>query len=335
MIRGQFFVKRVALIYKKRSSSYLQKRGMKRLILLFWFILLFLYSCQSKKGDGSFLPLTELQPLTLGMMPTLDGLPFHIAKTQGIYDSLGLNLTILSFNSANDRDAAFQTGKMDGMITDYPSAVVLQAIHHADLGFVLKNDGYFCFIVSKESNINQLEQLKEKNIAVSRNTVIEYATDQLLSKAGISLSEMNMPEIGQLPLRLQMLQYNQIDASLVSTQELGIDFTATAFSRKALNEKRKEIELLITGYNLGVDYIKMHPQKEWEQVLIEIGVPENLTGLIALPSYQKAKRPSAEGIDKAIQWLKENHRIPETYSERNLIDTTYIPTVSTIIQYQP
>lgn len=111
---------------------------MKRLILLFWFILLFLYSCQSKKGDGSFLPLTELQPLTLGMMPTLDGLPFHIAKTQGIYDSLGLNLTILSFNSANDRDAAFQARKMDGMITDYPSAVMLQAIHHADLGLVLK-----------------------------------------------------------------------------------------------------------------------------------------------------------------------------------------------------
>ena len=141
------------------------------------------YSCQRKKGESFFLPLPELQPLTLGMMPTLDGLPFHIAKTQGIYDSLGLDLTILSFNSANDRDAAFQTRKMDGMITDYPSAVALQAIHHTDLGFILKNDGYFCFIVSKESNINQLEQLKEKNIAVSRNTVIEYATDQLLSKS--------------------------------------------------------------------------------------------------------------------------------------------------------
>lgn len=41
---------------------------MKRPILFFWFILFFLYSCQSKKGDSSFLPLTELQPLTLGMM---------------------------------------------------------------------------------------------------------------------------------------------------------------------------------------------------------------------------------------------------------------------------
>ena len=282
---------------------------MKRPILFFWFILFFLYSCQSKKGDSSFLPLTELQPLTLGMMPTLDGLPFHIAKTQGIYDSLGLDLTILSFNSANDRDAAFQTRKMDGMITDYPSAVALQAIHHTDLGFILKNDGYFCFIVSKESNINQLEQLKEKNIAVSRNTVIEYATDQLLSKAGIKHAEINMPEIGQLPLRLQMLQYNQIDASFLPDPAASI-----------------------TGYNLGVDYIKMHPQKEWEQVLIEIGVPENLTGLVALPNYQKAKRPSAEAIDKAIHWLKENHRIPQTYSEKNLIDTTFIPTVSTIIK---
>ena len=42
---------------------------MKRPILLFCFILFFLCSCQSKKGDSLFLPLSELKPLTLGMMP--------------------------------------------------------------------------------------------------------------------------------------------------------------------------------------------------------------------------------------------------------------------------
>ena len=266
---------------------------MKRAALIFCILLFFLYSCQRKKGESVFLSSTELQPLTLGILPTLDGLPFHIAKAQGIYDSLGLDLTILSFNSAYDRDAAFQSKSMDGIITDYPSAVTQQAVHHTDLGIILKNDGYFCFIVSKESGINQLQELKEKNIAVSRNTIIEYATGQLLNKAGISQAEVNKPEIAQLPLRLQMLQYDQIDASflpdpaasiamnarhrsLISTQELGIDFTVTAFSRESINEKRREIELLITGYNLGIDYIKMHPQKEWKQVLIEIGVPENL-----------------------------------------------------------
>lgn len=68
---------------------------------------------------------------------------------------------------------------------------------------------------------------------------------------------MNKPEIAQLPLRLQMLQYDQIDASflpdpaasiamnarhrsLISTQELGIDFTVTAFSREAINEKEEK-----------------------------------------------------------------------------------------------
>ena len=323
---------------------------MKRAALIFCILLFFLYSCQRKKGESVFIPSTELQPLTLGMLPTLDGLPFHIAKARGIYDSLGLDLTILSFNSAYDRDAAFQFKSMDGMITDYPSAVTLQAIHHTDLGIILKHDGYFCFIVSKESGINQLQELKEKNIAVSHNTIIVFATGQLLNKAGISQAEVNKPEIAQLPLRLQMLQYDQIDASflpdpaasiamnarhrsLISTQELGIDFTVTAFSREAINEKRREIELLITGYNLGIDYIKMHPQKEWKQVLIEIGVPENLTGLIALPVYRKAERPSADALDKAVTWLKTNNRISQTYSEyKNLIDTTFTKTNSTTIK---
>ena len=312
---------------------------MKRAALIFCILLFFLYSCQRKKGESVFIPSTELQPLTLGMLPTLDGLPFHIAKAQGIYDSLGLDLTILSFNSAYDRDAAFQFKSMDGKITDYPSAVTLQAIHHTDLGIILIHDGYFCFIVSKESGINQLQELKEIYIAVSHNTIIEYATVLLVNKAGISQAEVNYPEIAQLPLRLQMLQYDQIDASflpdpaasiamnarhrsLISTQELGIDFPVTAYSREAIN-----------GYNLGIDYIKMHPQKEWKQVLIEIGVPENLTGLIALPVYRKAERPSADALDKAVTWLKTNNRIPQTYSGyKSLIDTTFIKTNSTTIK---
>ena len=47
------------------------------------------------------------------MMPTLEILPFYIAEKQGIYDSLGLDLTFLQFNSANDRDAAFLKGQLD------------------------------------------------------------------------------------------------------------------------------------------------------------------------------------------------------------------------------
>lgn len=314
---------------------------MKKPVLLFYALLSLFCSCKSNKGDNAIPPTAELQPLSLGMMLTLEGLPFYVAQRQQIYDSLGLELNLLPFNSANDRDAAFLNGQIDGMITDYPSVAVLQARHHSQLSFIMKNNGYFCFIVSKESRINRPEQQKQRNIAVSRNTIVEYATDQLLKNSEIRLTEVNLPEISQIPLRLQMLQYGQIDASflpdpfasiamnsghrsLVSTRELGIDFTGTAFSQKARSEKKEEIIRLIQGYNLGVKYIQSHPQKEWKQLLIELGVPESLTGLIVLPSYQPASLPDETDIQEAIQWLKVHRRIPESYKGEQLIDTTFI-----------
>lgn len=59
----------------------------------------------------------------------------------------------------------------------------------------------------------------------------------------------------------------------------------------------------------------------------------NLTGLIALPVYRKAERPSADALDKAVTWLKTNNRISQTYSGyKNLIDTTFTKTNSTTIK---
>lgn len=317
---------------------------MKQLLLLFIFSGITLTACTSgKKSAETDSRQEELQSLSLGVMPTMDALPFIVAQKQGIYDSLGLVLTLLRFNSANDRDAAFQSKQVDGTVTDYPSAAVMQS-RHTGLGIVMKNNGYFCFIVSKESKINNRKQLRERNIAVSRNTVVEYATDQLLTKAEIAYNEVNRPEIGQIPLRLQMLQYGQIDASflpdpfasmamnsghksLISTRELDINFTCTAFSHEALKQKRAEIGLLIKGYNIGVEYLRTHPLNDWKQILIEeIGVPEKLTGLIVLPPYEPAARPTARDITTAIAWLKEQGRIPATYLGENLVDTTFITT---------
>lgn len=314
---------------------------MKKTLFLFCILFLSLYSCKSNKGEVTILSEAELQSLSLGLMPTLEGLPFYIAEKKGIYDSLGLDLSFLRFNSANARDAAFLNRKMDGMITDYPSVIVLQAQHHSHISFIMRNNGYFCFITSKESRINRPQQLKQKNIAISRNTIVEYATDLLLRKSGLTLAEVNLPEISPIPLRLQMLQYGQIDASflpdpyasiamsnghrsLVSTQELRVNFTGTAFSEKAIMKKKEAIKLLVQGYNLGVEYIRSHPQKEWAQQLIELGVPENLTGLIAIPSYQTASLPSKSDIGEAVLWLKAHQRIPASYTDEQLIDTTFI-----------
>jgi len=49
----------------------------------------------------------QLPPLKIGAMSSMDYLPYVVAEKMGIYDSLGLEVEIVKFFSANDRDAAF------------------------------------------------------------------------------------------------------------------------------------------------------------------------------------------------------------------------------------
>lgn len=313
---------------------------MKKLLCILAILIVCLVSCRNEKKQEQPVITDQPQELSIGLMPTLDALPFLVAQKKGIYDSLKLDLTVKTYNSSSDRDAAFINNQIEGMTTDYISATMLSTIHNKPLKIILRNDGYFCFVVSKNSNIRKLEELKSKNIAISSNTIIEYATDQLLDKEGIDKGTVNKPEIGEIPLRMQMIEYGQIDASfipepmataamrsghktLISTQELKINLLVTAFSAKAIADKAEGIKRLVTGYNLGIDYIAKHPQKEIKQILIDMGIPDNLTGLILLPNYKKASLPSNLQIKSAIQWLKNKNKIPQAYSERNLIDTTF------------
>lgn len=310
---------------------------MKKTTIILCSLILFAFvSCKSKKEQHEV--YTDLQPLKLGAMSSMDYLPFVIAEKQGIYDSLGLDLSIVKFFSANDRDAAFQSGNVDGTVIDYTGATLQQA-NGIPLAIVMENNGYFHLITGRDSQIENPKDLKGKNIAVSRNTVIEYSTDQMLATVGLSATEVNKPEINKIPLRLEMLQNGQIDAtilpdpfatiaiqnghrSLITTKDLSISVTGTIFNQQALDNKRREIEVLIRGYNLGVEYIKTHPRSQWKDILVEdAGVPEPLTDHVILPQYKEAELPSAKDLELTLVWLKEKQLIPETYQGEHLIDT--------------
>ncbi len=274
-------------------------------------------------------------------MSSMDYIPFAVAQKQGVYDSLGLKLNFIRFFSANERDLAFRSGKIDGAITDLTGAITQQA-NGLKLKIVMKNDGIFYLIVKAESNIKALTDLRQTNIGVSENTVTEFSTDMALQSANILSVNVNKPEINKIPLRLEMLENGQIDASflpdpyatiakkeglksLTTTQKLGISATETIFSESAIKEKRKEIKALIQGYNLGVDYIKTHPQKKWNKVLADqCEVSESLAGQIPIPNYQQAKLPENKDIKASIIWLKIKQLIPENYNEKDLIDSSFV-----------
>lgn len=309
---------------------------------LFFLPLLLLACCTTKSNKRESNASKELQPLILGLMPSMDGLPFVIAQKQGFYDSLGIEVNFIKYYSPIERDAAFQSGSIDGAITDYSSAILLQAKGNR-LGLVMQTNGYCQLIAGKESRIRKPEQLKEKNIAVSHATVIEYATDKILEQTGITSEQVNKPEINNIPLRLTMLENGQIDATFLpapyacmamsngghllgSTRQMKITFNGLAFNEKALREKAEEIKRLITGYNLGVEYLRKHPISEWLPLIIEeTGLSETQVGSLMLPVYHLAMRPDSCDIVNAIHWLQKKKALPESYSGKNLVDTTFAP----------
>jgi NitT/TauT family transport system substrate-binding protein len=311
---------------------------MKKVALLCCILAALLSSCshKSKRSEAQ----APLQPLSLGVMATMDGFPFLVAADKGIYDSLGLKVNITIFRTETDRDASFEAHNLDGMVTDYSSAAVLQS-KGIPLKVIMRNDGYLCLMIGRDSKINSIKKLQDINFCASPNSFAQYASEYILKKAGINTGRVNQPEISQIPLRLLMLQEGQIDAtflpdpyatiamnsglrSLITTQELNLYQMATAFSKSALKDKKASIDALIKGYNLAVDYLLSHTSHDWGDILLNQQVPENALGLIVLPPYQHAQRPDMNEINNVVNWLKEKKAVKDEYDGTELADTTFV-----------
>jgi NitT/TauT family transport system substrate-binding protein len=278
--------------------------------------------------------------IKLGAMSSMDYIPYVVAMKHGIYDSLGVQVELVKFFSANDRDAAFQAGMIDGTIIDYTGAILQQA-NGIPLRLIMKNDGFFYLIANKDKHIRRPDDLRGKSLSVSRNTVIEYTTDFLLQTAGLTEDEVEKPEINKIPLRLEMLQNGQIDAcvlpdpfatiaranghpALTTTREAGISVTGTMFTEQALRNKRKAVEKIVQGYNLGVSYIRTHPLSDWSDILVQdAGVPAALVEQLTLPDYEAATFPSEKDLQETVTWLRRKGLIPANYDTRHLLDTIH------------
>ena len=183
---------------------------MKKFFILILTILstLILSACGAPQSQKS----EPLPKLTIGLMPDVDSLPFIIAQEKGYFKEEGLDIELQQFKSAMDRDAALQSGTLDGDVSD-----MLAVAFAKDGGFDVKvtsyTDGSYKLIAGAAENAIDAKALAGKDVAVSRNTIIEYVTDQILAKAGMTGDSINKVIIPQIPTRLEMLQNGKLAAA--------------------------------------------------------------------------------------------------------------------------
>ena len=307
---------------------------MKKFFILILTILstLILSACGAPQSQKS----EPLPKLTIGLMPDVDSLPFIIAQEKGYFKEEGLDIELQQFKSAMDRDAALQSGTLDGDVSD-----MLAVAFAKDGGFDVKvtsyTDGSYKLIAGAAENAIDAKALAGKDVAVSRNTIIEYVTDQILAKAGMTGDSINKVIIPQIPTRLEMLQNGKLAAAtlpepmasiavangchyITGSDQLGINPGVIMFTEKSTQDKKASIQAMYRAYNKAVKYLNETPQAEYMDLVIEKGgFPQASKESLKLPQYHEAALPKTSDVTDCIAWLKDKGLIQESYSYDDIV----------------
>ena len=277
-----------------------------------------------------------LPKLTIGLMPDTDSLPFLIAQEKGYFKEEGVEVELQQFKSAMDRDAALQSGSLDGDISD-----MLAVAFAKDGGFDVKvtsfTDGSYRLIAGASEPAKTAKELAGKDVAVSRNTIIEYVTDQILAKDGMTGDDINKVIIPQIPTRLEMLQNGKLAAAtlpepmasiavangchfITGSDELGINPGVIMFTAASAKDKKASIQAMYRAYNKAVKYLNETPQDEYMDLVIEKGgFPQASKEALKLPKYHEAALPKNSDVTDCIAWLTGKGLISSSLSYDDIV----------------
>lgn len=314
--------------------------------------------CGSKPQDGynkPNLPDNDAPPVTLkiGQMPTPDGLPFWVAEAKDYYTQQGVNVELITFKSANERDAALMGGQIDGMLTDPMGAITLYAtgtpVKIVSLGLgATPQEGVFGIVSAPGSGITELSQLKGVEIANSTNTITHYVMDQLLKDAGFTDEEIQITGIPSIPIRYDALMNGQVQAALLpdpwmtlakldggtviisdAQGERNYSQSVIAFTEQALQEKHDGIRRMLLAYNSAVADIRLNPTSdEYLQLLVDkasLPVQAKLAYASDGVAVSFAQAPAKEDLESVITWLLEKNFIDHPLTYEELVDTSVLP----------
>lgn len=313
---------------------------MKQPIKLFLSLLVasfFLPGCMNKKQKTG-----QATVLTIGVMSSMDYLPLAVAQRNGYFEREGIMVNLRKFYSANERDAALQSGNLDGCILDYTGGAIQHAAGTA-IFFTSQCDGTFELIAGKRANVASVNDLRGKNIATARHTVVDFCADMVLKQAKIAESEITKSEINKIPLRLEMLRNGKIDLTVLpdpfatiakadglhavaSLEGLGLHVTGIAFVQPAIDTKADAIHAFYRAYNNAIADLQQQPLSDFYPVLTEdIGFPPDLTNVAVLPAYHVARLPASDDLNAVNEWLKAKRLVPESYDIQTMIVRTFAP----------
>lgn len=312
----------------------------KRWLMIFLMLIIVFVAIACSPNDSGIEQKTKRPTLTLGILPDVDSIPFIIAQEKGFFREHNLTVKLQSFTSAINRDSALQSANLDGAVSD-----MLAAAFAKDGGFNISmtslTNGSYKILAHPSAGTVSIVDLKTKTVGISKNTLIEYLTDTMLTAAGLHPSNVQKIIISQMPARLELLNSGKIAAAtlpeplasiaikngaklLGSSDSLGINPGVLVFTASAIREKSQEIQAMYQAYNKAVGYLSSQLTANDLDLIIEKGgFPASVKGHLVIPAYTQAAVPDPQELESVLQWMQSRQLIKKTYTYQELVDTRF------------
>lgn len=291
------------------------------LVLVLLFVLGLVPGCLKKAETPK-----EDPKLKIGLLPIVDALPFWIAEQKGYFSQMGINVELVPFTAAVERDAVIQAGGIDGYVGDLLSAVLMKNggvdIRIASVGLgATPEEGRFAILAAPGSGIESADQLKGVEVAISQNSIIEYINEQLLLAAGLKPEEIKVVSVPKIPVRFEMLVKGQIKAAtlpdplaklaevqgaklvLDDTKGTNLSQTVILFRQDAISAKPETIKKLLKAYSMAVADINSKPD-DFRGILVEKArLPEPIKESYQIDHFSAPQAPKAEDVGRVVPWV--------------------------------
>jgi NitT/TauT family transport system substrate-binding protein len=271
--------------------------------------------------------------IRFGILPVLDTLPLQVAVQDGLFSEQGLDVELVPFASALERDTAMQTGQLDGYFGDLIATFML-INQNVPMYIALTSwrtaPGYpmFGIALSPKNKEGALSTMKGHTLGLSKSTIMEFLADKMEKSLGAEAGYFKRVEVKKIPIRLQMLMADQLDAALLpepllslaklkgggvltTADSLDLPLTVLCLHRKYFTDGAETYTRFVSAYREAVTRLAATPEKYRDLMAATCRIPKPLMAEFPVYRYPQPTLPTDAELSEVQGWMIEKGLLTE------------------------
>ena len=280
---------------------------------------------------------------TIGTLATEDILPYWVAREQGMFEAAGLDVDIVTFQSATELIAGVASGEVDLAMTDIMVAASMFAggtdiqMRWVTLG-TTPEQGRFGIMVNGDSDVKSLSDLAGVPIGVGSNTILEYVMDKLMEQAGVPADQVVVEELQKLPVRYQVMESGEVAAAALPGSLLALgeangcrtvadDTKGDNLSQSVMvvqtgvandSERGPRIADLQDIWDEAARLINENPEAYRGVLVANANLSEAVADTYPISEYPLCELPTSAMVEPVLEWMQQKGYLsgPLSYDEK-------------------